>query len=157
MVCNVSVAPLRLRVSSVVTMAIKKRNQKTSKPRISDADCLIPPRSRTCLIPARSAKVSNWQSFKRRTTILLTTLQIAQPNKMIAMAKKILGKKIAILVIKASQKPVTVTTGFMLSSLTANSLEDCPKIGTGAGNVKPLLEKGKRSTPLESSDFTHYS
>jgi hypothetical protein len=52
------------------------------------------------------------------------TLQTTQPSKIMAMAKNRLGKKTAILVTNASQKPVTVTTAFINSSLT-------PQLGHG--------------------------
>src|SRR5712692_1311337 len=124
MVCSVSVAPLRLSISNVVTMAIKKRNQKTSSPTISDAVCLMPPRSSACLIPVRSARISKWQTLRIRTTILWMTLQRTQPSKIKAMAKKKFGKKTAILVTNASQKPVTATTGFIKKFLLDHPLLD---------------------------------
>ena len=60
---------------------------------MSEGACLIPPFSRICLIPARSASESNWQILSRRTTILLITLQITQPSRRIAMAKEQIRQK----------------------------------------------------------------
>jgi hypothetical protein len=44
-----------------------------------------------------------------------------------ATENKRFGKNTAILVINASQKPVTVTTGFILSSFAAGSLVEITK------------------------------
>jgi hypothetical protein len=46
-------------------------------------------------------------------------LQTTQPSKIIATANSKLGRNTAILVTNASQKPVTVTTGFIDSSYFA--------------------------------------
>jgi hypothetical protein len=53
-------------------------------------------------------------------------LQRTQPAMMITAAKKRFGRKTAILVTNASQKPVTATTGFITSSFVA--------AGAAAGN-----------------------
>jgi hypothetical protein len=69
----------------------------------------------------------------------LITLQITQPSKIIAMAKNILGKKTAILVTNASQKPVTVTMGFMNSSSAPNGVMNEKPIRGRVQNLAPNL------------------
>ena len=51
----------------------------------------------------------------------------AQPTTIRATENKRFGKNTAILVTNASQKPVTVTTGFILPSFAAGSLVETTK------------------------------